>query len=81
MDILLASGIRWPTIVFTPFMDWVVIITGLIGAFVKSHYKCGHYTIDCFAMFYVFHNIAWEAASTQRNSAESPTASTWRVVC
>lgn len=41
MDILLTGGVPWPTIVWTIFIDWVMIICGLVGALVKSRYKWG----------------------------------------
>ena len=39
MDILLTSGLPWPTILYTILIDEVMIITGLIGALVTSSYK------------------------------------------
>jgi bacteriorhodopsin len=42
MDILLTSGLPWPTILFTVLLDWVMIVTGLVGALTPSRYKvCG----------------------------------------
>jgi len=72
MDILLTGGVPWPTIVFTIFMDWIMIITGLIGALVKSRYKWGYYTIGCVAMFYVFYNIAWEGRKHAKKLGKEP---------
>ena len=43
MDLLLTAGMPWPTIVWTIFLDWVMIVTGLIGALVRSRYKFGMY--------------------------------------
>lgn len=60
MDLLLTAGMPWPTIIFTILMDEVMIVTGLIGALVKSQYKWGYYAFGCAAMFYVFWNLAWE---------------------
>ena len=39
MDILLTSGLPWPTILYTILIDEVMIITGLVGALVTSSYK------------------------------------------
>ena len=43
MDLLLTAGMPWPSIVWTIFLDWVMIVTGLIGALVKSRYKWGKF--------------------------------------
>jgi len=59
MDILLTAGLPWNTILFTIFLDLVMIITGLIGALVVSRYKWGFFTVGCLAMFFVFYNIVW----------------------
>jgi len=58
MDLLLTAGLPWPTIVWVIFMDWVMIITGLIGALTPSRWKWGWWTFGCFAMFYVFYALA-----------------------
>lgn len=39
MDILLTSGLPWPTILYTILIDEIMIITGLVGALVTSSYK------------------------------------------
>ena len=41
MDLLLTSGLPWPTILWTIFLDEVMIITGLVGALVSTRYKWG----------------------------------------
>lgn len=41
MDLLLTAGMPWPTIIWTIFMDWVMVVTGLVGALVKTRYKFG----------------------------------------
>lgn len=41
MDLLLTAGLPWPTILYTIFLDEVMIVTGLIGALVKTRYKWG----------------------------------------
>jgi len=44
MDLLLTAGLPWPTILWTIFLDEIMIITGLVGALVKSRYKFGKLT-------------------------------------
>lgn len=41
MDLLLTAGLPWPTILWTIFLDEVMIVTGLVGALVKSRYNWG----------------------------------------
>ncbi|RSL42146.1 hypothetical protein CEP54_015590 [Fusarium duplospermum] len=39
MDLLLTAGMPWPTVLWVILVDWVMIVTGLMGALVKSSYK------------------------------------------
>ena len=39
LDLLLTAGLPWPTILYTILMDEIMIVTGLVGALVKSNYK------------------------------------------
>lgn len=41
MDLMLTAGLPWPTILWTIFLDLGMVITGLVGALVKSSYKWG----------------------------------------
>lgn len=43
-DLMLTAGLPWPTILYTIFLDEVMIVTGLIGALVPSRYKFGEFT-------------------------------------
>lgn len=45
MDLLLTAGLPWPTIIWTLLVDEVMIITGLMGALVKTRYKWGRSTL------------------------------------
>ncbi|KAF7719098.1 Uncharacterized protein PECH_000284 [Penicillium ucsense] len=56
-DILLTCGLPWPTILFAVVLDEIMIVTGLIGALVKSQYKWGYFTIGCVAFFMVAYVI------------------------
>ena len=38
-DLLLTCGLPTPTIFYTILMDEIMVITGLVGALVKSNYK------------------------------------------
>ena len=49
MDLLLTAGLPWPTILYTIFLDEVMIVTGLIGALVKSRYKWGELSLPAFS--------------------------------
>ncbi|KAK5107667.1 hypothetical protein LTR62_000902 [Meristemomyces frigidus] len=58
LDLMLTAGLPWPTIIWTILLDWVMIVTGLVGALVKSRYKWGFYAFGCAAMFFVFYELA-----------------------
>ncbi|KAM3087670.1 hypothetical protein ACMFMG_001746 [Clarireedia jacksonii] len=57
LDILLTAGLPWPTILYTIFMDEVMIITGLVGALVVSRYKWGYFAFGCAALFFIAYNV------------------------
>jgi bacteriorhodopsin len=59
MDLLLTAGVPWPTILWTLFVDEIMIVSGLIGALIPSTYKWGYYAFGCVAMSMVFWNLAW----------------------
>lgn len=41
LDLMLTAGLPGPTILYTIFLDEVMVVTGLVGALVKSRYKWG----------------------------------------
>ncbi|KAH7057227.1 hypothetical protein B0J12DRAFT_406718 [Macrophomina phaseolina] len=61
MDLLLTAGMPWPTLLWVIFVDWVMIITGLVGALVRSSYKWGYFAFGCAALLYIVYQLAWEA--------------------
>ncbi|KAI5271345.1 bacteriorhodopsin [Aureobasidium subglaciale] len=60
MDLLLTAGLPWPTILWTIFLDEVMIVSGLIGALVRTRYKWGFWAFGTVAMFGIFWNLAIE---------------------
>jgi bacteriorhodopsin len=44
LDLLLTAGMPWPTVLWVILVDWVMIVTGLVGALVVSDYKWGYFT-------------------------------------
>jgi len=65
LDLLLTAGLPWPTILYTLFLDEVMIITGLVGALVPSSYKWGYFV---FAMLSLF-GVAWNVMLVGRAHA------------
>lgn len=61
MDLLLTAAMPWPTILYIILVDWVMIVTGLVGALVYSRYKWGYFVFGCAALFYIVFVLAWEA--------------------
>lgn len=43
LDLMLTAGLPTPTILYTIFLDEVMVVTGLVGALVKSRYKWGSF--------------------------------------
>lgn len=60
-DLLLTAGMPWPTTLFVILVDEVMIVTGLVGALVRTSYKWGYFAFGCFALCYILYQLAWEA--------------------
>ncbi|KAI5257481.1 bacteriorhodopsin [Aureobasidium subglaciale] len=60
MYLLLTAGLPWPTILWTIFLDEVMIVSGLVGALVRTRYKWGFWAFGTVAMFSIFWNLAIE---------------------
>ena len=58
---MLTAAMPWPTTLWVIIVDWLMIVTGLVGALVTSSYKWGYYTFGCAALFYIVYMLAWEA--------------------
>ena len=39
LDLLLTAGMPWPTLLWVIMVDWIMIITGLVGALIDNRYK------------------------------------------
>jgi len=61
MDLLLTAGMPWPSILYVILIDEVMVVTGLVGALVKTSYKWGYWTFGMFALFYILYVLVWEA--------------------
>jgi len=59
MDLLLTAGLPWPTILYTILMDWIMVVTGLVGALVASSYKWGYFVFAMFALFFIAYNVCF----------------------
>lgn len=67
MDLLLTAGLPWPTILYVILIDEVMIITGLVGALVRSSYKWGYFTFGCVALLYIGWVLIFEARTHANN--------------
>jgi bacteriorhodopsin len=61
MDLLLTAAMPWPTTLFVILVDEFMIVTGLVGALVKSSYKWGYFVFGCVALGYIVYNLVWDA--------------------
>jgi bacteriorhodopsin len=66
LDLLLTAGVPWQTILWVILVDWVMIVTGLVGALVESSYKWGYFVFGCVALFYIVYQLAWESRLNAR---------------
>jgi bacteriorhodopsin len=66
MDLLLTAGMPWPTVLWVILVDWVMIVTGLVGALVKSSYKWGYFA---FGMSTSSHPVYINVRLTQHKDA------------
>lgn len=67
MDLLLTCALPWPTIFYVIFMNWIMIVTGLVAALVQTRYKWGFYTFGCAAFFVVVYTIVFEGRAYARS--------------
>lgn len=56
---LLTAGLPWPTVLYTILMDWIMVVTGLVGALVPSTYKWGYFVFAMFALFFIAYNVCY----------------------
>ncbi|KAF2807435.1 family A G protein-coupled receptor-like protein [Mytilinidion resinicola] len=61
MDLLLTAGMPWPSVLWVILVDEVMIVTGLVGALVRSDYKWGYFAMGCAALVYIVYVLGWEA--------------------
>lgn len=66
LDLLLTCGLPTPTIVYTIPIDEVMVVTGLVGVFVKSRYKWGYCSFGCAAFFFVAYTVVFEGHAHAR---------------
>ena len=71
LDLLLTCGMPTPTILYVILMNEVMIVTGLVGALVKTTYKWGFYTFGCVAFLFVAYS------GTQPGSTTVSSKLTW----
>jgi len=66
LDLFLTCGLPTPTICYTILVNEIVIVTGLVGALVKSTYKWGYFTFGSVAFLFVAWTIVFEGRSHAR---------------
>lgn len=66
LDLLLTCGLPIPTIAYTILLNEIMVITGLVGALVKSSYKWGYFTFGCVAFLFVAYTVVFEGRTHAR---------------
>lgn len=59
MDLLLTAGLPWPTILYTILLNEIMIVSGLVGALVRSSYKWGYFAFGCAAFLWVAYTVTY----------------------
>lgn len=70
MDLLLTAAMPWPTLLYVILIDWIMVVTGLIGALVKTSYKWGYYCFGMVALGFIVYVLAWDARKHARGLGE-----------
>jgi len=60
LDLLLTCGLPTSTIIYTILIDEIMVVSGLVGALVKSSYKWGYYAFGCVAFLFVAYTVVFE---------------------
>lgn len=66
LDLLLTCALPTPTIAYTILINEIMVVTGLVGALVKSSYKWGYYTFGCVAFLFVAYTVVFEGRTHAR---------------
>ena len=63
LALFLSSGIPWATILYTILIDWVMVVSFLVGTLVKSTYKFGYFTFAVVAYLFIAYQLLFAARS------------------
>jgi len=67
LNLLLTAGFPWPSILYTILFDEIMVVTGLVGALVKTSYKWGYFAFGCVAFLFVAWIVVGDARGHARN--------------
>ena len=65
-DLLLTCGMPGPTILYVILVNEIMVVTGLVGALVKSSYKWGFFTFGTAAFLFVAYSVVIEGRTYAR---------------
>jgi bacteriorhodopsin len=71
LDLLLTCGMPTPTIFYIILMDEIMVVTGLVGALVKSSYKWGFFTFGSVAFLFVAYSGRLVALDSYAGQADT----------
>jgi bacteriorhodopsin len=66
LDLLLTAALPWPTILVTIMANWIMVVTGLVGALTRTRYKFGFFTFGCLAFLFVVYTIVIDGRAHAR---------------
>lgn len=66
LALLLSARAPRPHILWLIFLDWVMVICGLVAALTHSGYKWAYFTFAALAMLYILYNLLFDAKKHAR---------------
>lgn len=61
LTLSLSAAFPWPTILYTMFISWVMVVSFLVGALVQSTYKWGYFAFATVSYLFIAYTILFSA--------------------
>jgi bacteriorhodopsin len=61
LSLFLSASMPWPTILYTILIDWVMVVSWLVGTLVKSTYKWGYFAFGTVAYLFIAYSLLFPA--------------------
>jgi len=61
LNLLLTAALPWPTILYTILINWIMVVSLLVGTLVHSTYKWGYFTFGTVSYLFLAYTMLWSA--------------------